>query len=426
MDFTVLLWIYGDGMAEIAIDTAIVQQLVEQAVRENILSTLENMVQDSNWLAKIETMIDQTATQKTFEQLKSINIPAIVSKQINKTFDSSAIQQAVTVGVQKEIETAITNISQDPVWLAKIETLINQATTYQTIARIGSMDINTIIKERVDENMEKFREQLRTEFSSVGISDQATEKQLTIMDEATVFENELVTNNLNVVTDAVIQNLTVKGSINTDNFAWNALAASISDLTLEKLSKDWQDQLVLEVADQIRTIGIDFNQVTVDGEKLINGNRLADNIKETNIQSTGVLKNLRVAGEARLTNTVTVVNKRLGINTEEPETALSIWDEEVSVNIGKGKLNQAYIGTSRAQGISIGTNRIPQIEIDADGMTQIKKLRIGVHQISHADIVPGWAGTKGDIVFNTNPKEDRVFAWVCVGNFKWQPLKSAE
>jgi hypothetical protein len=59
-------------------------------------------------------------------------------------------------------------------------------------------------------------------------------------------------------------------------------------------------------------------------------------------------------------------------------------------------------------------------------MTQIKKLRIGVHQIAHDDQVPGWSGTKGDIVFNSNFNNDRVFAWVCLGNYKWQPLKSAE
>ena len=153
---------------------------------------------------------------------------------------------------------------------------------------------------------------------------------------------------------------------------------------------------------------------------------MSDSIKETSIQTTGTLRSLRVAGEASLNETVKVVRSRVGINTEEPELALSIWDEEVAINIGKNKLNQAYIGTSRSQGLAIGTNRVPQIEIDENGMTQIKKLRIGVHQISHDDTVPGWSGTKGDLVFNTNYKEDRVFAWICLGNYRWQPLKAAE
>jgi hypothetical protein len=106
--------------------------------------------------------------------------------------------------------------------------------------------------------------------------------------------------------------------------------------------------------------------------------------------------------------------------------ALSVWDEEVSVTIGKHKANQAYIGTNREQGISIGVNRKPQIEINADGLTTIKQLQVGLHRISYNPSVPGWSGTRGDIVFNSNPVADRVFAWVCLGAYKWQTLKSAE
>ena len=119
------------------------------------------------------------------------------------------------------------------------------------------------------------------------------------------------------------------------------------------------------------------------------------------------------------------MNRRLGINTETPEMALSVWDEEVSVIIGKHKAKQAYIGTSRDSGVAIGVNRVPHIEIDTDGLTTIKKLRVGLHKISHDSLVPGWAGTRGDLVFNTSPGPDKVFAWVCLGAHKWQTLKSA-
>ena len=105
--------------------------------------------------------------------------------------------------------------------------------------------------------------------------------------------------------------------------------------------------------------------------------------------------------------------------------ALSIWDEEVAINIGKHKEKTAYIGTSRTQGMAFGTNRAVHVEITADGLTQIKKLQVGLHRISHDTQVPGYSGTKGDIVFNANPTTN-VFAWVCLGAYKWQPLKSAE
>jgi len=141
----------------------------------------------------------------------------------------------------------------------------------------------------------------------------------------------------------------------------------------------------------------------------------------------GVLKTLTVSGEAKFNNdTLNVLNKRLGVNTDTPEKALSVWDEEVSVVIGKHKLNQAYVGTNREQGIAIGVNREPQIEINIDGLTRIKQLQVGLHKISHSVQVPGWTGTRGDIVFNANPIADRVFAWVCLGGYNWQTLKSAE
>lgn len=412
-------------MAEFTIDTVVVQQLVEQAVKENILSTLEAMVQDANWLSKIEKMINQTATQKTLEKLTSLDIDKIVSNQVKKNFTSSAIQQQVTEGVQTDIASAISAITQDPKWLSRIEQTINQAVVHQTLAKIGSLDINTIIHDRVDENMEKFHSKMREDFSSVGISDQATQTQLTIMDDHTVFENNLTARDLTIAESARIQNLVVTGSINTDNYSWQALSADISEKTFAYVTEKWQSELIKQVTEHIKTNGIDFDQVNVGGELLVSNGSLSRAITESNLQSVGNLRNLTVTGETHLNETINVIRKRVGVNTEEPEMAISVWDEEVAINIGKNKLNQAYIGTSRAQGIVFGTNRTPQIEITADGLTQIKKLQVGVHRISHNDKVPGWSGTRGDIVFNSSPV-DSVFAWVCLGNFKWQPLKSAE
>ena len=340
--------------------------------------------------------------------------------------DQKTIENLVTEAVKKDILSAVESLGQDPAWLSRIEKMINEAVVYQTLTRLSGIDINSVIKERVDDNMESFRTKLLANFTSIGIADQATKNQMTVMDDHTVFENNLTTRQLTVAETAQVGDLVVTGSINTNNQSWDALSAEISDRTLTKLSADWQENLVKQVAEQIREKGIDFDQVTVDGSPLVIGNALNDGITQTNIQSVGTLGTLRVAGETHLNDTVTVINKRLGVNTEEPELALSVWDEEISINIGKYKSNQAYIGTGRAQGIAIGTNRTPHIEIDADGMTQIKKLRIGVYQFSHSDMVPGWSGTRGDLVFNSNPGNDRVFAWVCLGNFRWQTLKSAE
>ena len=340
--------------------------------------------------------------------------------------DPGLVKRLVEQAIEDNILSAVQNISSDPAWLARIEHMINQTVVQETMIRLGSMDLNPLIKQRVDENMALFQQTLLTNFTSAGISDLATNCQLTIMDDTTVIDNCLTARNMDVAESITVQNLIVKGAINTDNQSWVNLADDISRKTLEKLTKEWNARLVEEVTQQIKDNGISFDQIQVGGESLVNGNRLSNAITESNIQSLGTLRNLTVNGEAKINNTVSVVNKRLGINTESPEMALSVWDEEVSVVIGKNKAKQAYIGTNRDQGLVIGVNRLPQIEIDAAGLTAIKKLQVGLYKISHETQVPGWSGTRGDIVFNSNPGRDRVFAWVCLGAFKWQTLKSAE
>ena len=339
--------------------------------------------------------------------------------------DQKTIEQLVLKAVQDNILSSIENMAQDPAWLVKIEQLINQTVTYQTISKVGSIDINTIICDRVDENMEKFHNKMREDFSSIGILDQATQTQLTIMDDHTVFENNLTAKDLTIANSAQIQNLVVTGSINTDNQSWKALAADISEKTFAQVTEAWQSDLVRQVAEHIKTNGIDFDQVNIGGQPLVSGGSLNGTITESKLQTVGNLRHLIVSGETHLNETFNVVNKRVGVNTEEPEMAVSIWDEEVAINIGKHKEKTAYIGTSRTQGIAFGTNRTAHVEITADGLTQIKKLQVGVHRISHDTQVPGYAGTKGDIVFNAN-LTNNVFAWVCLGAYKWQPLKSAE
>jgi hypothetical protein len=342
------------------------------------------------------------------------------------TLDSTTIQSMVEQAVEENILSVVDSLIQDPIWLEKIERMINHAVVQRTVAKIASTDINTVIHQRVDENLVSVHQKFMQNFTSNGIADQATGLQLTVMDDATVVENRLVTKDLEVVGNTLIKDLTVTGSINTDNRSWHALADEIGRKTLQQIDQEWTSRLVEQVSEQISKQGIEFDRVNIQGTPLINGNVLNSSITETNIQKLGALKDLNVKGEAYINDTVTVVNRRVGINTTAPESALSVWDEEVSVIIGKHKTKQAYVGTNRDQTLLLGVNREPHIEIDNTGLTKIKKLQIGLHKISYDTQVPGWPGTRGDMVFNSSPGPDRVFAWVCLSGHKWQTLKSAE
>ena len=337
------------------------------------------------------------------------------------TIDPAVIQNLIDQAVQENILTAVENLSSDPAWLARIEHMINQTVVQETITRLSAIDFNPAIKQWVDESMAQFQQTILQKFASTGMLDQATTCQLTVTDDAVTLAN-----NLNIAKTATVQDLIVKGTINTDNLSWQNLIEGIGQKTLDLMTKDWTDGLVLQVSEQIQNNGITFDQITVGDQKLVDGNRLSSSITDTSIESVGALKQLTVAGEAHINETFSVVNHRVGINTTEPEMALSVWDEEISVVIGKNKAKQAYVGTNRDQGLAIGVNRTPQIEIDVDGLTRIKKLQIGVHRIGHDVKVPGWSGTRGDIVFNASPGDDAVFAWVCLGAFKWKALRSVE
>jgi hypothetical protein len=343
------------------------------------------------------------------------------------TVDPSLVQQLIEQAVEININKLVDQICADPSWTERVERLINQATVQETMSRLSAIDIGPTINQRVDENMQQFTDSILKNFTSTGIVDQSTKCELIVLEDGVVVENCLTANSIEAVDSLRVQNLVVTGSVNTDNLSWMALADSISQKTLDQLTESWNANLVNQVVTQIQEHGIDFDQVMIKGQTIIDGNQLTRTVTESGLQSVGTLKSLLVSGEAKFNNnTLTVLNKRLGVNTEAPEKALGVWDEEVSIVIGKHKLNQAYFGTNREQSVAIGVNREPQIEINTDGLTTVKKLQVGLHKISHAGQVPGWSGNKGDIVFNANFGADRVFAWVCLGAYKWQTLKSAE
>lgn len=349
-----------------------------------------------------------------------LSIPSI-------SLDTDFINQIITDAVENKIISAIENLSTDVDWLNRIERMVNQSVVQRVVAQIGSMDIASIIHARVDENQQRFQQSLLHNFSSAGIDDRASDIQLTVMDGQVVMENRTTTKDLEVLGDAVIRNLVVKGSINTDNLSWDTLANSITVKTMEQMDQQWQERLVSRVKERIRDDGIQFDQVKIGGDYMVSGNRLSRQITDSSLQSVGHLRELKVEGNFQTGDVMIVTNKRVGVNTPEPDAALNVWDQEVSMVVEKRQSQQGYIGTNRNQSLVIGVNREPQIELSVEGVTGIKKLRVGSNRVQFANEVPNWSGTRGDVVFNGSPAvDDPVFAWVCLGGFKWKLIKSVE
>lgn len=339
------------------------------------------------------------------------------------TLSQELIQQIVDQTVEKFVSTALQDLQQDPAWLAKIETMINQTVVQRTLATLSTTDINSIVHNYVND---LFQKKTITNFTTAGMQDVATECQFTIMDGEVVVENQLTARTIEAIENLTVKNLTVKGSINTDNRSWQVLSEAISERTLNKVNSEWREQLISDVKQSITDDGINFDTVKLGEQLLVDGDQLTSSITKTNIQTVGVLTDLRVKGETRLSNSLTAITNRVGINTEEPESALTVWDEEVNLQIGKYKNQEAFIGTGRTQALNIGINKDPQVTLTTDGITAIKKLRVAQWRIGHSAELPNWAGTRGDIIFNNNPVPGSAFAWVCLGAHKWKVLKAVE
>jgi hypothetical protein len=425
------------------LDPKVVTKLVEDQIAKSVNDQVLEVFATDEWLKPIESkIVDYTQQRILGKFANSSALPEIIEAVktsvaelfdsgkipgVDQYIDSTVVKQTIDQAVQDNIISAIKDLGRDPAWIEKIERLINQSMVQRVVAGLSTIDVGGVIRQRVDENMTGLDKKVAERLHTPGIQDHAQNPELTVLDENVVVENCLTANRIEVVNSARIKELTVTGSINTDNRAWQTLSEDISEKTLNRLTNEWRESLIKDVEDKIREHGIDFSEVQIDGVRVVAGDTLSRKITNSNIQSLGALKELKVSGEAHIYNTVSVLNKRLGVNTQEPEMALSVWDEEVSILAGKFKDKSAYIGTGRAQNLVLGVNRTPAVEIDIDGITSIKKLRVGVHRISHGTEVPNYAGTKGDVVFNANPSiNDNVFAWQCLGGFKWKIIRSVE
>ena len=425
------------------IDTDAIARMVEEQIVKTVDDQVLAVLTSDEWLKPLEQKIIKFTQDRILTRFaNSDTVPEIIAgikdsvaqlfaqgqiPGIEQFIDASVIKATIDHAVEQAIQATVDKLSQDPLWQVQVERMISQTVSHETVARLSAIDIGPTIKNQVDARMALFTDSILKNFTSTGIVDQATKCELIVLEDGVVVENCLTAKSIEAVDSIRVNNLVVTGSINTDNLSWNPLADYISQKTLDLLTEEWNKDLVKQVVIQIQEHGIDFEEIRVKGQKVIEENCLTREVVNSNLQSVGVLKTLSVRGEANFNNnTFNVLNKRIGVNTDAPEKALSVWDEEVSVVIGKHKQNQAYIGTNREQSVAIGVNREPQIEISTDGLTTVKKLQVGLHKISHATQVPGWSGNKGDIVFNANLGADRVFAWVCLGAHRWQTLKSAE
>lgn len=426
------------------------EQDIKQLVMQQVGSVVENYVisvlQQEQWQLDFEQRLQrflQDRITAKFSNLSAIpELQTCIQASVQNLFTTGTIpgiehyvdHDRLSKTVSSVAESLVSDVARDLMidteWLDRVERSLRAAMTSRLLEQVSSIDLDAYIVKAIDDGIDRWQDRLLANFRTNGIVDAAKSCELTVVDGAVVLSSALATPNLMVERDAEVsgtlrvKDFIVTGTVNVDCQSWNELAQHSADLVETRLGQSWRQQLVESVLELARTQNIEFGSVSVDGQAVLKGNVLGSGITESSLRSVGALRELRVTGRSQLSETMNVANHRVGINTLDPDAALSVWDEEICLSLGKHSRDTAFVGTSRKQRLSLGVNRQQDVSIDENGLTTIKQLRVDRWRISHHDTVPGWSGTKGDLVLNSSPKEKAPFGWSCAGGFRWIELWS--
>ena len=425
-DIIVLLLILGEKVGHMLKEDA-VEKLVQKEVKLQVERQVAQAINDPEWVIELENKITKFVQDRIVARFSNIStVPDLVDtvgSSVEKMFedgfvpniehivDNTILVQAVDQAVENLVTKTVNQLVFDPNWIQKIHTQIAHNTSDRIRKGLKEENVKGILRDVVLENTSLIHEDL--------------DRELVIEKGIVVVKQHLATDTLNTDSDVnvggaliVEGDLAVKGRISLSNPSFKELSDNIKDSAIESLKTDFIVETSNSIREQIQT-GLNVKNILVRGESLVNEDTLSSAITKTNIEEVGTLRSLNVGTE------LSVDNKRVGINTKAPRSALSIWDSEVELDIGRRSQNTAQIGTSKAHDLTLITNNQEQLKIDKDGLVSVGKLRVGRNRISTHSGTPGWSGAKGDVVFNYNFKPGAAFAWICLGDYRWSELVSA-
>lgn len=304
-----------------------------------------------------------------------------------------------------------------------------------------SQELQNALQTYIRETVEK---QLKESLQKVNVSEEVA-KYVKQSIEGTITKMEFPPNSIN------------HGSINWTDFRVNAnmITGNYDSINTKELSSpqlDVTDEQVIVInqltspdilATNINVKTVDVKQLNADNIKVkqleaeeinglndkikdvLGGDRLPKTMLHSNLRTVGSLEDLVVQGETLLGETLYSSNAgRVGINTNEPESTLTIWDEETNLKIGKNKKDTMDIRSKNK--VILGSGTKDNIELTQDGEVWINNLMLNGKKFTYVKTTPGYEGEKGDIAWNMNPDVGQPVGWICIENTRWAKFGIAE
>ena len=393
-------------------------------------------------LSNIETIIRQEVSDKIKSELQGIDLAGPMRDMLSEMMDAKV--QSTVNGM---INSAIKDGSLVSLVKAHLDMLIQQKLDDMVRSRISSMvsnvDVGTEISQKIADFVTNKMQHSDLpdglisanaldlsgfeisgdnvsggsirDFSSTGIQDISSRLELTVMDGAVVVESDLVANHLRINGEADFTDINVKGNIRLDG-----------DLIFSK--PNFSEQIISLVETRLnsekdRVIDVGGNEILTNGKTLIGPNSLGPSVAFSNLRKLGNLQELKVIGEMVVADTLHVIDEKVGINTDSPAGALTVWDQDAELTMRKHSSRTTFLGTTRDCDLILGTNGNGVLGIGRDGTVAVDKITINGIKISVSDSVPEGIGSPGEIVIMSRVNADLPWAYQCLSGSTWAALQ---
>jgi hypothetical protein len=412
-------------------------------IDQHVNSIVQNIV--AQITDQVQTAAMAAIEQKINDVISAIDTTSIIANRVNEKLDIKLSQLPIdSKSIEAVLKTRVDDLANN--LYASVQTQSMDMVRDSITAQVGRIDFNqlcegvllsaiknskfelpansvnpdALVREGLLLTGDNIAGGIIRNFGSTGIDDRATTCQLSVFDDVTVVENNLVTRDLTVKGTTTIEgDLNVTGTMPESSPLFQNVVRAASNIV-----RGAMDQVVFGsyadlVFDRIKTDGLDLTRITVNGQEVVNGGILSSSITASNLQQVGQLKELQVAGETLLSGTLYTTKTRVGVNTIEPAQALSVWDQEIEIGFGKQSNNVAVIGTPRPHALVLSSNGKNNITLTPEGAVAINQLAIGDVTLTSGTTPPSDNRPKGSIVLNANPSLGGPIGWVSLGEARW-------
>ena len=213
--------------------------------------------------------------------------------------------------------------------------------------------------------------------------------QIFTINDDTVVINKLSVGNTDLTGTLTISDKIIVDTIEVKNLVTNSIPSEStgnwtvneeSDLNGKGFGWNWGEgsvQLIYRTGNRLWSNG-DFDlssdrSYKIDNIEVLSLNQLGPQVSKSNLTQVGSLKSLKVIGDTNIGEFAffNTTYNRLGLGTEEPNSSISIIENDVELGIGSPRYGLATIGTYSNHSLDIVTDNTARISVKNDGEIHI-------------------------------------------------------